>query len=153
MPNSYESFNIIFNSRGNNVINNTSLNSVVYFVNWGSILPTKFKTFRCQFVFKSENYAGNLVDNGLVNINFTRANVYDGTSNTTNLGIIYPCSLVGNSSFYNSTNNDNNDFTISYPSNQTVTISLKNFAGANMANMPHYCLILNLMGIYDSDES
>jgi hypothetical protein len=92
-----------------------------------------------------------LVDNGLININFTKANVFDGVSNTNNIGIIYPASLVGNSSFYNSTNNDNNDFTIAYPSNQTITINLKNFAGVNMANMPHYCLILNLVGLVDTD--
>lgn len=143
----YESFNIIFSSRGANVLNNADLNNVLYFVNWGSILPKKYKKFRCQFVFKSENYAGALTDNGFVNINFTRANVFDGYSNTNNLGIIYPCSLVGNSSFYNSTNNDNNDFFIEYPNNQSVTVSLKNFAGNNMGNMPHYALVLNLIGI------
>ena len=146
-----ESFTIIFNSRGKNVLNNTSLNAVVYDVNWDSFLPKKYRKFYCQFVFKSENYNGNLVDNGFVNMNFGRVNMFDGYSNTNNLGMVYPVSLVANSSFYNSTNNDNNNFWMDYPTSTQVTVSLKNFAGVNMGNMPNYCLILSMVGITDEN--
>ena len=72
---------------------------------------------------------------------------------TNNIGIVYPVSLSGNQSFYCSTNNDNNDFFISFPNNN-VTISLNQFETANLllgneyANtMPHYVLILSLQRI------
>lgn len=147
-----ESYNIIFNSRStSNVIDKTSLNNVTYSVNWSAYLPQKFKKFHCQFIFKSENYAGLLTDNGLVSVLGITSNVYDGNSRTTNLGVIYPVALSGTNSFYNSTNNDNNDFWINYPTTNQITISLKTFAGNNMSNMPNYCLIMNLIGVPDEE--
>ena len=142
-----EAFQVIFNSQGSNVINNTNLNAVQYNVNWTAFLPSKYKKFHCQFVFKSVNYAGALVDNGFVNLNLGRVNVSDGLTMSTNLGIVYPVYLSANVSYYNSTNNDNNDFWIDYPTNRTPTITLRTFAGVNMANMQNYTLILNLIGI------
>ncbi len=62
-----ESFQVIFNSRGANVINAVNLNAIQYNVQWGAFLPTKFKKFHCQFFFKSENYAGVLTNNGFAN--------------------------------------------------------------------------------------
>jgi hypothetical protein len=41
-----EAFQVIFNSQGANVVNNTSLNAVVYNVNWGAFLPKKYKKFQ-----------------------------------------------------------------------------------------------------------
>lgn len=160
-----ECFNLIFCSRttqaiGGNVIDNSNLNAVKYFVNWGSFLPKKYKKFHCQFIFKSENYVSatstntTLNDNGFVSMDFGRVNVYDGLSNTQKLGIIYPViNTVGNNfqAYYSSTNNDNNDFWIDYPTNQTITINLKNFAGNNMGNMPHYTLIMNLIGVLEEE--
>ncbi len=147
-----ESFQVIFNSRGANVINAGNLNAVQYNVNWGAFLPTKFKKFHCQFIFKSENYAGVLINNGFVNLNCGRVNVYDGTSMTYNLGVIYPVVTSANSSYYNSTNNDNNDFWIDYPTNNMVTITLNQFNNATaMANMPNYVLMMNMMGVDDDD--
>ena len=146
-----EAFQVIFNSQGSNVINNTNLNAVQYNVNWTAFLPLKYKKFHCQFIFKSVNYNGALTDNGFVNMNIGRVNIFDGNSMSYNMGIIYPVYLSANVSFYNSTNNDNNDFWIDYPVNNTVTITLLNFAGNNIGNMPHYCLMLNLIGIKDDD--
>jgi hypothetical protein len=147
-----ESFQVIFNSRGANVINAGNLNAVQYNVNWGAFLPTKFKKFHCQFIFKSENFAGVLTNNGFVNLNCGRVNVYDGTSMTYNLGVIYPVVTSANSSYYNSTNNDNNDFWIDYPTNNMVTITLNQFNNATaMANMPNYVLMMNMMGVDDDD--
>jgi hypothetical protein len=147
-----ESFQVIFNSRGANVINAGNLNAVQYNVNWGAFLPRKFKKFHCQFIFKSENYAGVLTNNGFVNLNCGRVNVYDGTSMTYNLGVIYPVVTSANSSYYNSTNNDNNDFWIDYPTNNMVTITLNQFNNATaMANMPNYVLMMNMMGVDDDD--
>jgi hypothetical protein len=148
-----ESFQVIFNSRGPNVINNASLNAVQYNVTWGAFLPTKFQKFHCQFVFKSENYNGVLVNNGFVNLNTGKMNIYmNGNSFSNNLGIIYPVVTSANSSYYNSTNNDNNDFWISYPSNNLITITLNEFDGVTpMPNMPNYVMILNLVGVANDD--
>jgi hypothetical protein len=144
-----ETYNVIFCSRNSNVVGGVAnLNGVVYNVNWDSILPRdKYKRFVCNFVFKSENYVGNLTNNGYVNVNFGKVNCYDGVSNVGNIGIIYPVSLVANSSFYNSTNNDNNAFYCNYPASNLVTITLNNLAGGVMANMPHYVLIINFQGV------
>ena len=76
-----EAYSVIFNSQGSNVLNRVNLNAVVYNVNWGAFLPKRFKKFRCQFIFKSLNITGStilLIDNGFVNMNICRVNVYDG---------------------------------------------------------------------------
>jgi hypothetical protein len=130
--------------------------AVTYNVNWDAIIPRdKYNKFKCQFVFKSLNYVGGggnglLVDNGFVNMNLGRVNIYDGLQMSQNLGIVYPVILNttanAQSSYYNCTNNDNNDFVIDYPNTIAITITLNTFAGVAMANMPHYVLILNLTG-------
>jgi len=152
-----EAFQVIFNSQGSNVLTPTATPanraSITYYVNWGAFLPKKYKKFHCQFVFKSQNYAGNLTDNGFVNMNIGRVSVFDGQQMSTNLGIVYPVILVANTnSYYSSTNNDNNDFWIDYPINNSVTVTLNTFGGQTaMTFMPHYVIMLNLIGIEDED--
>ncbi len=46
-----ESFLVLFNSQGSNVIDNTNKNKVIYEVDWEAFLPKKFKKFHCQFIF------------------------------------------------------------------------------------------------------
>ena len=142
-----EAFQVIFNSQGSNVINNTSLNAVQYSVNWTSFLPLKYKRFRCQFIFKSIRVASALTDFGYVNMDIGKVYINDGLSMLSNFGVINPNYFTSTSSFYAAASNDNNEFYIDFPINRTPTIYLKTFAGANMANMPHYTLILNLIGI------
>jgi hypothetical protein len=150
-----ENYLVIFNSQGQNVLNATSLTSVIYNVNWTSFLPKKYKRFKCKFVFKSIDANSILTDNGFVNMNTGKINVFSGEQMTSNIGIIYPVitnTTTGNlRSYYNSTNNDNNDFTMSYPTINQITLSLKTFAGTDMANMPHYTLILSLVGVNDDE--
>ncbi len=84
-------------------------------------------------------------------MNLGRMNVFDGNSQTSNLGIIYPA-VCNNQYFYTSTNNDNNDFWINYPSNRIITITLNQFDNATaMTNMPHYAMYLSLTGIPDDE--
>jgi hypothetical protein len=289
-----ESFLILFNSQGSNVINNADRSNVTYFCNWAGCLPKKYKKFRCQFVFKSINYNALLIDNCLLSMDMGRYNVFDGVSMSNSLGCVYPVvlaqnslittaaslgvisnsnnitlqavtnslsttattnsltvtistananivvgmfvtggtipagtsvagvngttitfsntcsvtasanllfynattlinvgqSIVGNGipnnttvtainasksvitisnnasvlqnvsllfysasvSFYSSTNNDNNDFFIDYPVNQTVTLSLKTFAGNVPLVVPHYTLFLSLIGVDVKDN-
>jgi len=86
-------------------------------------------------------------------MNIGRVNIYDGQQMSTNLGIVYPVILVsGSYSFYCSTNNDNNDFWIDYPVQTQITITLKTFAGVAMANMKHYVLMLNSIGIEPDEQ-
>ena len=147
-----ESFTVIFNSQGRNVINNAALADVTYLVNWTAFLPLKFKRFKCRFVFKSTNYAVALLANpGLVNMNLGKVDTYNGNSMASSIGIIYP--VVTNptvgalASYYNASPDDNADFCIDYPTNQQITIDLNTFAGATLAPMINYCLILTLEGI------
>ena len=152
-----EAYQVIFNSQGSNVLTPVATagnrTSIMYAVNWGAFLPKKYKKFHCQFIFKSQNYGGNLTDNGFVNMNIGRVSVFDGQQMSTNLGIVYPVILVANNiSFYSSTNNDNNDFWIDYPINNTVTVTLNTFAGTPMGQMPHYVIMMNLIGIEDDER-
>ena len=80
-------------------------------------------------------------------MNIGKTDIFDGTTQTYNLGIIYPV-IIGAFSFYNSTNNDNNPI-ILYPTQDTITISLKTFAGVAMGYMTPYVLILTLEPLYD----
>jgi len=156
---SSEIFQIIFNSQGSNVLSPvaTPANraSITYNVNWRALIPSKYNKFNCQFVFKSINYVGPgnnglLTDNGFLNINLGRVNVYDGLQQSQNYGIVYPVMLNttanAQASYYNSTNNDNNNFVMDYPNTNMITINLNTFAGVPMANMPHYDVILNVTG-------
>jgi hypothetical protein len=151
---SSESFTVIFNSQGSNVIVNPGgLNtSITYMVNWSAFLPEKYKRFQCQFVFKSQNYAAALLTNvGFVNMNLGKVNIFDGSSQSQNLGMIFP--VITNAtagafaSYYSANNSENNDFWITYPANQQITINLNTFAGAAMANMQPYTLMLRMEGI------
>ena len=143
-----ETYQIIFNSQGKNVLNNTNLNSVVYSVNWAAFLPQKYKKFKGQFIFKSEDYDGGLTANCFVGLNMGRMEIYDGQQMTTNIGVIshsYYFDL--NVSYFTATVNDNMDFYCDYPNNSTVTVSLKSLAGVALDQMCHYVLTLSLTGI------
>ena len=97
-----ETFQIILSSRGNNVTNLGALNAGIpanintlkYYCNWPAMLPIeKYTKYSCSFVFKSENYAGILTNNGFVNVDIGRTQIFDGTTQSSNLGIIYPVAL------------------------------------------------------------
>jgi hypothetical protein len=80
-------------------------------------------------------------------MDFGNMKIYDGQAMTQNIGIIYPVAFNGTTTFLNSTNNDNNDFFISFPNNRNVTITIHTFSGADMTVVPHYALIMSLQGI------
>ena len=147
---SSETFQIIFNSQGSNVLTPvaTTANrvSITYNVNWRALIPSKYNKFKCNVVLKSINFAGVLVDNGFLSMNTGRMNVYDGLQQSQNLCIVYPVLFSAAISYYNSTNNDNNDFTMDYPNSNSITLTLNTFAGAAMGNMPHYVVVLNMTG-------
>jgi len=149
-----ETFLVIFNSQGKNAtINNVNNCNITYDVKWSTILPIKFSRFHCQMVFKSVNYTTSLLsDNGFVNLTLGNTNVYDGLQKTTNIGMIYPVianNTVGSlMSYYNSTNNDNNDFIVDYPTINQVVVTLKKFDNTtDMTNMPNYVIYLSLKGV------
>ena len=151
-----DTYQIIFNSRGSNVTNLGALAqgipanicSLSYYLNLNAVLPMdKHTKYSCSFIFKSETFVGVLVNNGFVNMSIGGTQIYDGTTQSSNLGIVYPVTLNSTAgsqaSFYNSTNSENNAV-ILYHNQNLVTITLKTFAGVAMANMPNYVLILNL---------
>ena len=155
-----ETYQIIFNSQGSNLLspNGTAAQraSISYDLNWEAIIPRdKYNKFRCQFILRSMIYNGAggnglLTDIGFVNMNLGRVNIYDGSQQSQNLGIIYPVYLntTANAqrSYYACDSSDNSEFVIDYPNNHMITIGLNNFNGPVLANMPHYVLILSLTG-------
>jgi hypothetical protein len=147
-----ESYLVLFNSQGANVINNSSVNNVSYNVNWGAFLPKNHKRFTCQMVFKGVNNGSAMTDNCLINMNIGRTNIFDGNSMTQNVGFIYPVALNSSNYFYSSTNNDNNDFVVNYPSSNVITVNIKTFSGGNPTTMPHYCLYLRLQPIDEQEN-
>ena len=231
-----EKFLILFNSQGGNVVNNSNLNSVTYDVDWAAFLPSKYKKFKCNFVFKSIAQSGLITTNGIVNMNMGKQEIYDGNSPSYNIGSIIPISNSSGSTlafqgtafqtgslltiktvtsgslgagytfqiaggvvqtitsqntgtggvgtyyvssansylsdatatfcyannnfittYYSASVNDNSDFYINYPTNQFVTINLRQFdntallSGGGANNTPsktlHYVLTLCLEGI------
>lgn len=149
-----EAFQLILNSQGANCLDVGAVNksSLRYSVNWGAFLPKKYKKYHCQFVFKSNNYVGVLQQNGFVNINLGHVNCFDGSAMSSNLGMIYPVVLTAVLSYYSSTNNDNNDFWISYPSNQIITVNLLQFDNVTaLANVPNYTIFMNFKGVHDDE--
>lgn len=157
-----EQYQVYFSSRGSNVIDKSNLNAVIYSVNWSNFLNPKYKRFLCQFIFKSENWQTNntgggintqiLTSNGFMNLSGTQGYTYDGTSRSNNYGIIYSVVQEYNptgysTSYYCSTNNDNNQFYMDYPTNTNVILTLQTFSGVNMLNMPNYCMFLNMVGV------
>jgi len=180
-----EIFTVIFNSVGSNVLsigitdpeifdpngNHNNYNTVTYNVNWLSFLPTKYKKFQCQFVFKSK-YFGNMYtairmpffkDNGIIDMNIGRSNNFNGQQMSNVIGAIQGVTAIdghGNggatletygSLYYSSTSTGNNSFSIDYPSNNQITISLNRFNNTLLPYMSEYCLFLTLTGILDGD--
>ena len=105
-----ERFTVIFNTRGSNVLfpdttsANVKLNQVIYDVNWLSILPTKYKNFQCNFVFKSDVFKSNFNgtplslnlcnDTGFINMNIGRTNINDGLQISINIGSFSPIAIL-----------------------------------------------------------
>ncbi len=149
-----DSYQIIFSSRGSNVTNRgagatpANVCSLNYYLNLNAVLPMdKYTKYSCSFIFKSEGFVGLLTNSGFVNMSIGRTQIFDGTTQSSNLGIVYPIYLNvtagAQNSYYGSTNNDNMPFVL-YPNQTSVTITLNSFTNVALDNMRNYVLILNL---------
>jgi hypothetical protein len=113
-------------------------------------------------------YAGHRINdfkyNGIVDMNIGRSNKYNGLQMSNNIGLIQGVFKIdGNkpvatsdivyypSIYYSSTTSDNNSFSIDYPSNNQITISLNKFDNSLLPYMSGYCLFLTLTGILDNE--
>ncbi len=146
-------------SVGPYVVNNANLNAVTYNINWNTILPHKYSKFEVSCNFRSNAYIPGalstagivLTDVGFIGINFGKTDIFEGGSTSSNIAMIYP--IVTNAiaalnySYYSCNNNDNCNFTMDYPQSGIITVTLKTYAGAAMANMQNYNLQLSLTGI------
>ena len=144
-----ETYSLIINSQNaiNRDTSSGNINSYKYYVNWDAVLPKKYSNFNVGFTLKSVNTATNITVNALVNINFGQSNMFDQTNNQSqSLGIAYPVPVQQTANswnyFYNSTLNDNQPVTISYPVNQIITVTFTNFDLATALTMYHYVLQL-----------
>jgi hypothetical protein len=144
-----ESYSLIINSQNTLNRDNSSgnINSYKYYINWDTVLPKKYSTFNVGFTLKSINTATNITVNALVNINFGQSNMFDQSNNqSTCLGIAYPVPVQQTANtwnyFYNSTLNDNQPVSISYPTNQIITVTFTNFDLTTALTMYNYVLQL-----------
>ena len=149
---SNESYSLILNSQ--NAINRdgTNINSYRYFINWSSVLPKKYGSFNVSFSLKSVNVTTNLSVTALVNIDFGQTNNFDQTSNQSKfIGIVYPVAVEQASTiwnyYYNSTLNENQPITISYPTNNFITVQFRNIDLTTAFTMFHYVLQLTVTPI------
>ena len=157
-----EQYQVIFNSRSSNAIldETLGLNKVSFLTNWGGFLPTKYKRFSCQFVFRSENLPSItdivLFETGLVNMSMGNTYTFDNSTRSNNIGIIYPlvsaCTDTFALSSYHSTNYDNNSFYMDYPLSSSVVVTLNKYDNTPMELMQHYVIILNMVGVSDEDN-
>jgi len=151
-----ESLIINLNSLGPYMVNNGNLAKVQYLLPWAT-LPRKYSKFSVQVNFRSSVYVGLLTDVGFININLGRMNVFEGGQVSNNIAMIYPINSNTTaaagplSSFYACTISDNCDFQMDYPQSGLITVSLKNFAGANMGNMTNYNLQMRFTGLKGSE--
>jgi hypothetical protein len=144
-----ETYSLIINSQNtiNRDISSGNINSYKYNINWSSVLPKKYSNFNVGFTLKSVNTATNITVNALVSINFGQSNMSEQNNNPSSiLGIAYPVVVQQTANswnyFYNSTLNDNQPVTISYPVNQIITVTFTNFDLATALTMYHYVLQL-----------
>ena len=146
-----DTYNVIFASRNANAVNITNLNAVKYTVNWDSMLNNKYKKYKCSFTFISEATGTAYSVMGLINMSFgCRTNSFDGTSQSDNIGIIYP--VLNNVSYrYQCKSIDNPSFTMGYPNSNLITLNLSTFSNTTLSNMYHYVLVLNMVGIPDDE--
>lgn len=145
-----EIYQVIFNSQGKNIINNTNLNSITYNVNWTSILGDKYKKFKCSFTFKSQDFNGATENNCFIELNLGRTNISDGLTMSPFIGVVSQVFYFDLSiSYLQATTADNNHFQISYPTQQNVILNIDTLAGVPIADMCHYVLVLTLEGIED----
>ena len=154
-----EQFQVIFNSRNSISANATATDrcNLTYNMNWGSVLPKKYKRFLCQFTFLSEQNLNTLItETGLVNINLP-SNNFNANSRLNTIGVIHPnvqfyTSNINNQSFFQCSTNDNNNFYMSYPTENQITISINKLDGNALSICPHYILALSFQGVSEVDD-
>ena len=138
----------------------TNINSYRYFINWSAVLPKKYGSFNVNFTLKSVNVTTNLSVTALVNIDFGQTNNFDQTSNQSKfIGIAYPVAVEQASTiwnyYYNSTLNENQPITISYPTNNFITVQFRNIDLTTAFTMFHYVLQLkftHILKISDKEQ-
>ena len=149
---SNESYSLILNSQ--NAINRdgTNINSYRYFINWSAVLPKKYGSFNVSFTLKSLNVTTNLTINALINIDFGQTNNFDQSNNQSKfIGIVTPVAVQQASAVWNyhyiSTLTENQPITISYPTNNFITVLFRNFDLTTAFTMYHYVLQLTFTPI------
>jgi len=154
-----EQFQVLFNSRNSisAIATATDRCNLTYNMNWGSVLPKKYKRFLCQFTFLSEQNLNTVItETGLVNINLP-SNNFNVNSRINTIGVIHPnvqyyISNISNQSFFQCSTNDNNIFYMSYPTENQITISINKLDGSVLSICPHYILALSFQGVSEIDD-
>lgn len=157
---SEEYYSLVLNSTiSTNIINNTSRNSIQYFINWASVLPDKYQRYNLTFTFTTDYVALSTSASqafGSISVNFGNAGVVGQNSATsTFIGqyIQYIGYCVSNTPviLYAAGSQDNPPTTISYPQNNIITVNITDVR--NSGNLiPNYILRLCFKPVINQDQ-
>lgn len=143
-----DTYTLFLNSQNTTgIVNSANLNAYQYYINWAPILQKRWQTFNLSFTLKSVSNATPQTANALVSINFGQSNACQNGGGTSNvIGYCYPVAYqtAGNAwqYYYNCNAGDNLPITISYPTNNIITVTFQNFDLTTPFVMLHYVLEL-----------
>lgn len=151
-----EIVNINFDTKGNNNLGTTDINSVQYVVNWDNILSKKYKRFQVSITFKSSVLTGTFANMGKIGINIGSTSFYDGNIQTNFQTIIVPTTYTYSPAFtyFTTENSEINTFWMKYPSNNIVTIQLQTISNTILLapTVPaNYILQMQIKCLVDED--
>ena len=117
-----EYYTLILNST--NSINRTgTAPTYSYYINWDTILPTKYSKYSVNFCFNSFVVTTAFTELYTININFGTTSVYNQIpSQTQCLGFVHP---------YSTSSTSYSDVNIMYPTNRLITVTI---ASANLSS-------------------
>lgn len=147
-----ESFNLILQSaNSSNIIGGTSTANYVYFVNWGSIIPEKYRDRLFTVYSAFQSGIGSTTAGDCINVSVTLGNSHvkdqSGAYNPFVMSIypLFKSTVVNN--WYSCTTNDNVPFTCNYPNNSNITVQLTNISNGAVPNpaVQNYTLQLSFV--------
>ena len=143
-----EYYTLVLNST--NSVNRTgTAPTYTYYINWDTILPSKYSKYSVNFCFSSFVAGSIFTDLYTININFGTTSVYNqAPSQSQFLGFVHPYAINTIFCYAVSNLNDNSDVNIRYPTNRFITVTIAN---ANLSlssvNITDYILTLQFTPI------
>ena len=143
-----EYYTLVLNST--NSVNRTgTAPTYSYYINWDTILPTKYSKYSVNFCFSSFVVTTPFTELYTVNIIFGTTSVYNqAPSQSQFLGFVHPYLASSTACYAVSNLNDNSDVNIRYPTNRLITVTIGNAnLSSSTINITDYILTLQFTPI------